>query len=191
MNTDQILDPGETCYECSNPFNADEWAFHHDQHPDWCVVEHGASCDCNESFPVHERCCVTCNGSLFEDPHPEERGHRFFPRQSVLDEIPSLYETEKQPIGERTVHLHYFTAAADFWIVELDQSSGTAFGYVCLGDPAMAEWGVIYLPELQDLYVPFKLGPGTTTPPLIVERDLYWTPKPARDCKLPGRGVSL
>ena len=185
MTTDQTLDPKVTCYECGQPFSAEEWDWRHDQHPDWCLVEHGDDCDCDETHPVHTGCCFACNGPLFPDPHARERGHRFFPRQRVLDQIPSLYKTENQPIGERTVHLHFFTSSADFWVVELESSTGTAFGYVCLGDPSMAEWGGLYLPELQDVFVPLEL------PPIIVERDLYWTPKPAKECNLPGRGVNL
>ncbi len=189
MTTDQTIDA--SCYECEKPFTAEQWDDHHDQHPDWCLAEPGDDCDCNESHEVHAECC-NCNGQLFEDPHAKERGHRFFPSPAVLDRIPGLYATEKQPVGERTVHLHYFTSAADFWIVELEQSTGTAFGYVCLGDPSMAEWGSIYLPELQEVYKPPELvAPNMIRPPVIVERDLWWTPKPAAKCALPGRGVNL
>jgi len=141
---------------------------------------------------VHDDCCFVCNGPLFADRHARERGHRFFPRQSVLKQIPNLYKTDAQPIGSRMVYLHYFSVAADFWIVELDQSTGEGFGYVSLGEPDMAEWGGLSLPELQDIYVPFQLvPPNMIRPPIIVERDLYWTPKPAKDCKLPGRGVNF
>jgi hypothetical protein len=45
-----------------------------------------------------------------------------------------------------------------------------AFGYVCLGDPQMAEWGYIDLHELAEVFRP---------PLIIVERDLHWMPRPA------------
>ncbi len=52
-----------------------------------------------------------------------------------------------------------------------------AFGYACLGDPQCAEWGYVSLVELEGV-----LARGV----FPVERDLHWTPKPAKDCKLPG-----
>ncbi len=49
----------------------------------------------------------------------------------------------------------------------------------------MAEWGYVDLVELAEVFRPPSFGepvPGGVTritPPLIVERDLGWTPRPA------------
>ena len=75
-------------------------------------------------------------------------------------------------------------------VVELDsiERPQLAFGYVCPGDPAMAEWGYIDLHELAGIFrAPVvteveeraSLHAFTFVPPLIVERELGWTPRPA------------
>ncbi len=58
MTTDQTIDA--TCYECEKPFTAEQWANHHDQHPDWCVARQGEQCECFERYEAHEDCCVDC-----------------------------------------------------------------------------------------------------------------------------------
>ena len=103
------------------------------------------------------------------EPHRQWRGHDFWPPAAVLAAIPPLYGTEKVSAVDKVVHLHYFTGACDWWVVELDPAERLAFGYVCLGGPQMAEWGYIALDELAEI---FRL-------PIIVERDLGWTPRPA------------
>ena len=96
------------------------------------------------------------------EPHQQWRGHDFWPPAAVLAAIPPLYGTEKVSAVDKVVHLHYFTGACDWWVVELDPAERLAFGYVCLGDPAMAEWGYIALDELAEVF----------RPPIIVERKL-------------------
>ncbi len=104
--------------------------------------------------------------------HRARRGHDFWPAAEVLEAIPALYATEDTPEREKVVHLHYFVGGCDWWVVELDSAERPqlAFGYVCLGDPQMAEWGYIDLMELAEVFRP---------PLLLVERDLGWTPRPA------------
>ncbi len=116
------------------------------------------------------------------EPHRELRGHDFFPSAEQLAQIPALYATDGLPLAEKQIMLHYYAAGCDWWVCEVDPRTGTAFGYVCLGDPYNAEWGYFELNELCSTLI-------ATTPPVIVERDLNWTPKPVSACALPGRRV--
>ena len=102
------------------------------------------------------------------------RGHDFYPAPGT---IAALYGTEGVPIRERIVAAHYFIGGCDWWVVEYDPDEALAFGYACLADPQCAEWGYVSLVELEGV-----LARGV----FPVERDLLWTPKPAKDCKLPG-----
>jgi hypothetical protein len=106
------------------------------------------------------------------EPHRARRGHDFWPPAEVLEAIPALYATEDVAAADKVVHLHYFVGGCDWWVVELDsiERPQLAFGYVCLGDPQMAEWGYIPLDELAEVFRP---------PLIIVERDLHWMPRPA------------
>jgi hypothetical protein len=121
------------------------------------------------------------------EPHRAWRGHDFWPAPEVLEAIPALYATENTAEADKVVHLHYFVGTCDWWVVELDSAERPqlAFGYACLGDPAMAEWGYIDLHELAGIFRAPSLGepvPGGAprmVPPIIVERDLGWTPRPA------------
>ena len=121
------------------------------------------------------------------EPHHDWRGHDFWPSAEVLEAIPALYATESIPERDKVVHLHYFVGGCDWWVVELDSAERPqlAFGYACLGDPQMAEWGYIDLHELAEIWRPPSFGeprPGgvtSITPALIVERELGWTPRPA------------
>lgn len=107
------------------------------------------------------------------------RGHAFLPPKAVLKRIPPIYGTEGTPTADKTVWAHYFSAASDYYITELDQENWEAYGYVKLANfPEGAEWGYIPLDELEQVKVPGRVM-GTTVPDLvIVERDMYWEPKP-------------
>ncbi|GIF74187.1 hypothetical protein Asi02nite_37050 [Asanoa siamensis] len=112
-----------------------------------------------------------------EETHRRRRGHPFYPPAKLAATIPPLYATEKLADGDKVVHLHYFGGSNDFWLVEYDPATGEGFGYSCVGgDTDMAEWGYIDLPELE------RINKGL----LIIERDLHWTPRPARELNLPG-----
>lgn len=102
------------------------------------------------------------------------RGHDWLPKADVLDAIPDLYGTEPIPLVDKTLHLHYFVGACDWYIAELDVDLRTAFGFVNLGDPNNAEWGDINLHELRSAAVTHPSGLV-----LYVERDLLWTPTKA------------
>ncbi|KUN57278.1 hypothetical protein AQJ46_47865 [Streptomyces canus] len=98
------------------------------------------------------------------------RGHDFYPTLAQRAAIPALYGTEDIPTPEKVVHLHYFGGACMNWFVtELDPSCGLAFGWAHISD---GEWGYFLLPELESI----SYGPG-----LVIERDLYWEPKPVRE----------
>ncbi|GAA1885485.1 hypothetical protein GCM10009814_14380 [Lapillicoccus jejuensis] len=108
----------------------------------------------------------------------EWRGHRFYPAPSIIKLIPSLYGTESVPLGDKWLWLHYFVGACDWWLAEYDSASGVGWGYACLGDPGVAEWGYVSLVELE------SLNNGW-----VVERDRHWTPCTAMQAHLPGRAV--
>lgn len=107
------------------------------------------------------------------------RGHRFYPTAAELVGVPGLYETECVGLAEKVIALHFFGGSNDWWLVEYDRSEQTGFGYACLGDPAMAEWGYVDLKELE----PINAGL------MVIERDLYWRPCRVADVRLPGQAV--
>jgi hypothetical protein len=129
--------------------------------------------------------------SELPEPHRDWRGHNFWPSAEQLGRIPALYGTEKTRARDKVVHLHYFVGGSDWWLVELDLEDRIGFGYVRLSaHPDGAEWGYVDLAELAGIFIPpgFMPGVGAATvirPPLIVERDLGWQPRPAGEV-IPG-----
>lgn len=99
------------------------------------------------------------------------RGHDFLPSEETLASVPRLYATEDTPFEEKTVWLHYFVGACDWWICELGEDRRIAFGFVNMGDRQNAEWGYTDLVELRKVAVPHSSGLV-----LVVERDLLWKP---------------
>ena len=81
--------------------------------------------------------------------HRRERGHDFYPPADVLAGIPALYGTDHQDLDDKIIHLYYFIGACDWWVIELDPDEMLAYGYACLGDPQVAEWGYISLTQLE------------------------------------------
>jgi hypothetical protein len=99
------------------------------------------------------------------------RGHQFWPTKAVTDKIPALYGTESTSSEDKIVYAHYFSAGGDWWLTELDQESGEAYGYTKLAQfPEGAEWGYVDLHELEQVNAHHGL--------VIVERDMDWTPTP-------------
>lgn len=75
------------------------------------------------------------------------------PIKERLDQIPRLYETEKIPLKEKLIHLHFFILETDFYICEYD-GKDTFWGFVILNnDLEMAEWGYINFAELKSINV--------------------------------------
>lgn len=89
-----------------------------------------------------------------------------------INNMPKTGETDGQG-DEAIVHLHYFGGAVDAWVTEKDMGDGTddqrqhqAFGLVSLG----------YEPELGYVSIQELIENG-------IELDLYWTPKPLKECE--------
>lgn len=116
-------------------------------------------------------------------------GMSLLPPPEVLDKIPPLYGTEATPTDETVIWAHYFLLAADWWIAELDPESGMAFGYACLGDPGLAEWGYVSLVELSQLVAsprhPISVNGELVEieVDLVVERELDWRPVKVSECE--------
>ena len=98
------------------------------------------------------------------------RGHNFYPPKADLKKIPNLYSTEDTPLDDKIIYIHYFGSSQDWYIAELDQGTGLAFGYADLGF-GMGEWGEIYLPEIEAVKGQF----------IPIERDLSFTPQKASE----------
>lgn len=96
------------------------------------------------------------------------RGHDFLPVGEALTAIPLLRASEHVPLAEKTIHLHFFIGACDWYLAELDDDTWEAFGYANLGDPQSAGWGYFSLLELEAVV----MAAG-----FLVERDLAWTPR--------------
>jgi hypothetical protein len=100
------------------------------------------------------------------------RGHPFLPPFEELAAVPGLYETESTPTADKIVWLHYFSAGSDHYITEIgyDGDQLLGFGYTKMAAfPEGAEWGYTDFAELEAVNAHRGL--------VIVERDLFWTPK--------------
>lgn len=73
------------------------------------------------------------------------------PTRERLKRIPALYETEKTPLEDKLIHLHFFIGGCDWYIAEYD-GRDLFFGFAILnGDLQNAEWGYISFRELRAL----------------------------------------
>ena len=71
------------------------------------------------------------------------------PSQKQLAEIPKLYETEKVPLREKLIYLHFFIGNCDWYIAEFD-GQDIFWGFSILNqDYQNAEWGYISFAELR------------------------------------------
>ena len=93
------------------------------------------------------------------------------PSADELSKLPAFYSTEEVPLKEKMIYMHFFIGGCDWYATEYDPESEIFFGFVDLNDLQNAEWGSFSLQELCDLKVKF----------LEVDRDLYWTPKQAKN----------
>ena len=102
------------------------------------------------------------------------------PKQEDLLHLPELYETEKVPLKEKIIYLHFFIGGFDWYITEYDGDE-LMFGFVILNnDFEMAEWGYISFQELLNININgFE-----------IDRDLFWKQRPANHvdkiCKAQG-----
>jgi hypothetical protein len=75
------------------------------------------------------------------------------PGKERLASIPFLYETEKTPLTEKLIHLHFFIGGCDWYIAEHD-GEDLFWGFAILNeDYDMAEWGYISLAELKAIRI--------------------------------------
>ena len=96
---------------------------------------------------------------MWNRPGPEE-----------LAKIPVFYSTEKVPLKEKIIYMHFFLGGCDWYAAEYDPESRIFFGFAILNDDLeMAEWGYFSLQELCDVKVEF----------LEVDRDLHFEPQKA------------
>lgn len=111
----------------------------------------------------------------------EKRGHSFYPSPEELAEVPGLWATVLEPHEHRMVGLRYFSAEGEWYIVEVDDASGQAYGWSCLGgDPSQGQWGVIDLPSLES----FR---PDGDPAQLAVRDLAFAPGVAAEVLPKGR----
>ena len=75
------------------------------------------------------------------------------PSKERLAKIPRLYETEKVPIRDKLIHLHFFVGGCDWYIAEFD-GDDLFWGFAILhSDYEMAEWGYISFSELKSIEI--------------------------------------
>ena len=169
------------CSDCHKEMTSEEYEGRHTHHDHGCCLEvpelrkEGvAGCRGNAT---HAGCCPVCSPRPPRELHQALRGHRFYPAAHELQAVPRLYKAESVPVPEMVVHLHFFIFGCAWWLVEYDPDQYLGFGYVNLADPACAEWGYVSMAELEAVSVNH----------FVVERDLHWTPTPAKEVGLPGR----
>jgi len=74
------------------------------------------------------------------------------PTKERLSKIPRLYETEKIPLKEKSIYLHFFIASCDWYIAE--HKDDLFWGFVILNnDYEMAEWGYVSFRELKSIKI--------------------------------------
>jgi len=73
------------------------------------------------------------------------------PTKERLSCIPGLYETEKIPLKEKLIYLHFFIGGCDWYIAEYD-GNDLLWGFAILNnDYQMAEWGYVSFRELKEI----------------------------------------
>ena len=90
-----------------------------------------------------------------------------YPSDKQLDKIPAMYATEKIPLKDKIVHMHFFIGGSDWYATEYSKEDRLFFGYAILNnDEQNAEWGYFSLDELADIKLGF----------VEIDRDRCWTP---------------
>lgn len=94
------------------------------------------------------------------------------PTKRQLQALPKLCSTEKTPMSEKLIHMHFFIGGCDWYITEFSATDGLMFGFAILNnDIECAEWGYVSLKELQAINI---RG-------IQVDRDLHWRVRPAKE----------
>lgn len=145
------------------------------------ITDHGA-----EWTVLAHDVIPTSTGPWPTETQRRRRGHRFYPDRPLH----RTQATHDVPARAKIIREHYFVGGLDWWIVEAEPDTTDdasddpndqmvlAYGYACLNDPDMAEWGSVDLRELEQLHIRNGLH--------VVERNLHWEPVLARDANLPG-----
>jgi hypothetical protein len=95
------------------------------------------------------------------------RGHNFYAPKKVMSKVPALGATDDVPLEGKKFHLHYFAGgAANWYIAEVDQATGRAFGLMDPSGRGRGSWGYVDLRELEAV----NLGGYR-----VVERDCYFS----------------
>ena len=93
------------------------------------------------------------------------------PSEELLNQVPSLYATERISLKEKSIHLHFFIGGCDWYVAEYD-GDDLFFGYAVLNDDMPnSEWGYFALSELRDINIHG----------LEIDRDLHWKPTPVKE----------
>jgi len=79
---------------------------------------------------------------MWNEPTPEQ-----------LAKLPNLYETEKVPLKDKPIYIHFFIGDCDWFVSEYD-GEDLFFGYAITGNPIFAEWGYMSFQELKQIRVP-------------------------------------
>lgn len=105
-----------------------------------------------------------------EDDNQEENANNLMP-DSLSRQLPKLYATEKQLIGDRTAYARYFfpMGAYTAYLLEYNPKERLGFGTVTMGYGW--ELGYLSLDEMAEVKV-YGLG---------IERDLYFDPTPLHE----------
>jgi hypothetical protein len=94
------------------------------------------------------------------------------PSWDILEKLPKLYETEKIPVKDKIIHMHFFIFGTDWYVAEYDPKEKIFWGFVILNeDYQNAEWGYFALEELQ----------GIRYGGIEIDRDLFWQPRTAAE----------
>lgn len=94
------------------------------------------------------------------------------PGKEELAKLPAFYSTEKVPLKEKIIGMHFFIGGCDWYAAEYNPEEQLFFGFAILNnDYDMAEWGNFSLRELDELKVKF----------LEVDRDLHFVPTKAEN----------
>lgn len=95
------------------------------------------------------------------------------PTVKQLEKIPALYSTEKIPLEEKKVYMHFFFGGCDWWVIEYSPEDRLFYGYVCLGDSQCAEWGLFSIDDLISIRKGF----------VEIDRDKHWKITKVKDVK--------
>jgi len=89
--------------------------------------------------------------------------------QEILAHVPKLYETEKVPLRDKMIYLHFSIFDCHWWLAEYD-GEDLFFGFAILNDDLInAEWGYTSLKELQSIKFNGRQ----------IECDKHWKIRPA------------